>query len=231
MKFARPLAICAVGIVCSTPALKGQGVSQYRNFELGSDVAAVAALAGIDSSDAKTTHRRPALLQDLEWRPSRWIRGSTEPSTDPVEQLVFSFYDDQLYRIAVDYAAERTEGMTAADMTEAIAVVYGPPLAPTSRAAGRAGSKIAEPGVSVARWGDEEHAIVLYQTASYRVAFRLVVTDIRLDNLARQATAEALRLDDREAPQREVARQQKDREDGRAAAAKARAVNRAVFRP
>jgi hypothetical protein len=33
----------------------------------------------VAASEAKSIHLRPALLQDLEWRPSRWIAGSTSP--------------------------------------------------------------------------------------------------------------------------------------------------------
>jgi len=227
---ARTFAICAVGIVCSTNALIGQGVSHYRNFELGSTLASVAALANVTSSDAKTIHQRPAVLQDLEWRPSHWISGSTGPSTDAVEQALFSFYNDQLFQIVVDYRHDRTEGMTAADLTEAISAVYGTPLRRTSRPAGVASRVDIESGSPMARWGDSELAVVLYQTSSYG-AFRLVVTDTRLDDLARKAAAQAQRLDDQEAPQRDIARLQKERDDGRVAAAKARAANRSAFQP
>jgi len=72
---------------------------------------------------------------------------------------------------------------------------------------------------------------VLYQTSSYGAAYRLIVTDVGRDDLARKAGTQALRLDDQEAPQRELARQQKERDEGRAAGAKARAVNKGVFRP
>lgn len=231
MMHARTLAICALGIACSTHALAGEGLSRYRDFELGSSVASVSALAGIAPSAAKVIHQRPALLQDLEWRPSRWTPGSTAASTDPVEQLLFSFYDDQLFRVVVDYGHERTEGMTAADMIEGITAVYGAPLPKASRAAGGVSRLETESGAPLARWGDSEHAVVLYQTSSYGGAFRLVVTDTRLDALARKAVAQAQRLDDQEAPRREIARQQKERDDGRTAAAKARAANKSVFRP
>src|SRR4030095_3984129 len=118
MKLARILGVC-LGIVCSTYGLHAQDFAHYRDFELGSDVASVSPVAGVASSEAKTIHQRPAVLQDLEFRPSHWIAGSTAPSTDPVEQIVFGFYNDQLFRIVVDYGRERTEGMTAADMIEA----------------------------------------------------------------------------------------------------------------
>ena len=83
----------------------------------------------------------------------------------------------------------------------------------------------------VARWGDSEHRVVLYQTSSYGAAYRLIVADARLDAMARKAEAQAGRLDDQEAPVRELARQKKERDDAHVAAAKARAANKPVFRP
>ena len=227
---ARTLAICAFGIVFSAVGLEGQGLSQYRNFELGSDLASVATLAGVASSDAKTIHQRPAVLQDLEWRPARWNVGSTAASTDPVEQIVFSFYNDQLFRAVVDYAHDRTEGMTDADMIEANSATYGTPVKRI------AGTRVASPvevesGLAVARWGVDGRAVVLYRTSSYREVFRLIVTDPALDDLARKATTQAVRLDAQEAPNREITRLKKERDDGRAAAEKARVANKAVFRP
>jgi len=82
---ARAFGTGALGIVLLTYGIEAQSVAQYRNFVLGSDVATVAALTDVSASEAKTIHQRPALLQDLEWRPSRWIRGSMEASTDPVD--------------------------------------------------------------------------------------------------------------------------------------------------
>jgi hypothetical protein len=229
---ARTLAIVACGIVWLTRGVDGQSLSQYRNFALGSDLAAVSALAGVDPAEAKMIHQRPAVLQDLEWRPSRWPAGSTTSSVDPVEQIRFSFYNDQLFRVVVDYGHERTEGMTARDMIEGISSVYGAPLARSSRGAGRAASALeTESGSFVAHWGDSEHRVLLYQTSSYGTAYRLIVVDARLDDSARKAATQAARLDDQEAPAREVARQKKERNDALAAVAKARAANKAVFRP
>jgi hypothetical protein len=227
----RTFATCAVGLVLLTHGVDGQAVSQYRNFELGVNVAAVSALTGQATSDAKTIHQRPALLQDLEWRPSHWRASDTLPSTDPVQQIGFSFYNDRLFRIVVDYDRDRTEGMTDADMVEAISAVYGVSAA---RAAGpaRGASRVeTESGSPMARWGDAAHSVVLYRTSSYRGGFRLIVTDPALDDLARKATAQAVRLDDQEAPKREVARLKKEQDDGRAAAEKSRLANKKVFRP
>ena len=49
--------------------------------------------------------------------------------------------------------------------------------------------------------------------------------------LARTAAARAAVLDDREAPQREAAREKQEAEDLRAAQDKARSTNKAIFRP
>jgi hypothetical protein len=88
-----------------------------------------------------------------------------------------------------------------------------------------------ESGAPVARWGDREHAVVLYRTSPYREAFRLIVTDLAVADLDRKSAVEALRLDKQEAPRREIARQKKERDDARAAAEKARRANKGLFKP
>jgi len=229
MMYARMLAICTLGIVVgSTQTLEGQSLPQYRNFELRSNLASVSALAGVQSSSAKAIHQRPAVLQELEYRPSRWVSGSITASTDPVEQMLFSFYNDQLFRIVVGYGRSQTLGMTAADMIGAITAVYGTPLPRAARPALRIDTQSGSP---LARWGNSEHTVVLYQTSAYGAEYRLVVTDVGLDDLARKAESLAVQLDDQEAPAMEIARQKKEREDGRVAAEKARAANKEVFRP
>ena len=231
MKHARTLAVCLFGIVCSTHGLEAQDLSKYRNFELGTDLASVSTLSGVASSEAKTIHQRPAVLQALEYRPSRWIAGSTTDSTDPVDKILFSFYNDQLFRIVVDYGHDRTDGMTRADIIEAITAVYGPSVPKMLRAPVRVSQLESESGSPVARWGDSQHAVVLYETSLYATAFRLIVTEVRLEELARRADTQALRLDEQEAPHRENVRQQKERDDARTAAEKARLTNKRVFRP
>ena len=73
--------------------------------------------------------------------------------------------------------------------------------------------------------------MVLYRTSSYGDAFRLIMTVPALDDLARKAELRALRLDDQEAPRREIARQKKEKEDLRVATEKARTTNKASFKP
>jgi len=145
---------------------------------------------------------------------------------------VFSFYNDRLFRLVVDYDKERTEGMTDADMVAALSATYGVPLKRTGPVSPRVASRLeVESGAALARWGDAEQSVVLYRTSTYGTTFRLIATEPQLDDLARKAEAQAIRLDTQEAPGREIARQNKELEDGRAAKEKARVANKAAFRP
>jgi hypothetical protein len=225
------LTIVALGLVVSTQALQGQDRSRYRDFQLGSDLQSVSALAKVAASDATTVHQRPAVIQKLEWRLPYFMSGSTAPQNDPVREIVFSFYNDQLSKMVVDYDHDRTAGMTDADMIEAISTAYGSPLKPAVKKTRAVASQVEEESSTpVARWGDADYSVVLYRS-SYASGFRIIVTSPQLDALARTADAQAIRLDERGAPQREIARQKKEVEDTRVSQEKARIANKAAFRP
>jgi hypothetical protein len=171
------------------------------------------------------------LMQEMQWRPSYYMSGSTAPQNDPVQQIVFSFYNDQLFKLVINYDRQRTDGLTDADMIDALSTVYGPPLKPDAKKSRAAASQAEdEAGTSIARWGDTDYSVVLYRS-SYASEFRAIVMSPRLEALARLADAEAIKLDAREAPERENARQKKEADDSRAAQEKARIANKAAFRP
>jgi len=226
----RSVALSSLGFALCTQLLYGQSAPHYRNFQLGGDLASVSALAGVAVSEAKVIHERPAVIQDLEWRLPYSVSSAAALPADPVQQIVFSFYNDQLFRLVIDYDRNRTEGMTDADLIEAISSAYGSP-SKLPQKSGVQGSQLAqESGTRLARWGAAEYSVVLYRS-SYASGFRMVVTSVRLEALARSAEAEALRLDERDAPKREIARQKKEAEATRAAQEKARLSNKAGFRP
>jgi hypothetical protein len=112
-----------LGLVLCGTASSAQDLGRYREFELGSDVAGVSTVTGTATSDLKVIHQRPALIQELTWRPRHGARRPAAPDTESVEQVVFGFYDDQLFRVTVDYDREQTEGLIDADMVEAISAV------------------------------------------------------------------------------------------------------------
>jgi hypothetical protein len=232
----RTLAI-AVGLMLFTPPLQAQDRARYRDFQLGSDLPSVSALAKVAPSEARTIHQRPAVIQKLEWRVPYFVSGSSVRQSDPVQQIVFSFYNNQLFNIVVDYDRERTAGMTDGDVIDGISLAYGPTLIPALTKTRAVASPVEEEsGTPIARWGDVDYTVVLYRSSDlYRSLsaprFRVVVSSPRLEALARAADVEALRLDQREAPQRELAREKKEAEDARVSQEKARVANKAAFRP
>ena len=221
----------ASALVLSTGTLQSQDRSRYRDFQLGGGLSSISALSGVAASEARTIHLRPALMQELQWQRPYSSSQTTSAGTEAVKQIVFSFYNDQLSRMVVDYDYDRTAGMTDADMIDAISVEYGPRLTPGVKVSRVEPSRVEEEsGTPVARWGDADYSVVLFRS-SYRDGLRIIVSSPRLEALARTADAEAVRLDEREAPERELARQKKETEDARASEEKARLANKPAFRP
>ena len=235
----RALAVAAIGFVFATHSLQGQGRARYRDFQLGGDLPSISALTGVAVSQVKTIHQRPAIMQELQWGRPYSLSGTTQEQTEPVKQILFSFYNDQLSRMVVDYDPERTEGLTDVDLIDAITLEYGAPSKPgsTSPKPGSTTGRLVrsqiedESGTPLARWAGADYSVVLYRYRSYASSYRLIVASPRLEALARAADLQAIRLDDREAPQRETARQKKETDDLRVSQAKARVANKATFRP
>ena len=223
------IALSTCLFIMAAQSVDAQEGVRYRDFALGSDVATVAKLAGAPLSDVKLVHERPAVMQELEWRP-RYVSGDMTRQTDPVKLMVFRFYEGQLVSVTVDYDRYKTEGMSDADMIDAITSAYGPvsKVLPAPNRISLLSYGVADEPVAI--WQDTESSVTLLRVA-YPASFKLVVTSTRLDNLARTASTEAVRLDAKEAPQREAARQQKESDEALAALKKAKTENKAVFRP
>jgi len=226
----RTLVIVALGFTLSSSAVHGQERPRYRDFQLGGNLPSISALTGVAASEAKTVHQRPAVMQELQWQRPYSPSSATTADADPVKQITFSFYNDQLSRMVVDYDRDRTVGMTDADLIEGISTVYGPPLKAAARTPRLVSHIEEESGTPVARWGDAEYSVVLYRS-SYASGFRMIVASPRLEALARTAEVQAVRLDEQEAPRRELERQKKEAADTRTSQEKARLVNKAAFRP
>jgi hypothetical protein len=200
-------------------------LSRYRTFELGSDLAAVVRQAAADPSQAKVIHSRPALIQELSWRPQPLGASS---QTESVQEVLFSFYDGKLFRIRVDYDRYQTEGLTIDDFVDAISATYGPatrPTAPDKVAPGNYGDQ----EEIVAQWQDSQYRFDLIRL-SYGPTFRLAGVMKKLDGSAQAAIVEAKRLDDQEAPQRDAARIASEEKAAKTKLEQARLVNKARFR-
>lgn len=224
---ARILAMSIAWVVMSSSVLSAQDLSRYREFQLGMSLVAVAQQAGL-TSEARVLHQRPGLIQELMWLPPL---GSSRQG-DSARKVLFNGYNGQLFRIVVSYDRDRTEGLTAEDMVEALSAKYGLATQPASEIR----PSLSWGGVSndsdkiLAAWEDSQYSVNLFRSSSPST-FGLVVFSRQLDALARAATVEAIRLDAEEAPQREIERRQKQTEESRVRQEKARGVNKATFQP
>jgi hypothetical protein len=174
-----------------------------------------------------TVHQRPALIQELEWQPR--YGALVEPlKGDPVKEGMLSFLDGNLYRIVVTYDRYKIEGLTADDMIAAISATYGVASKPAGDIAYH--TYYGDTAPVLARWEDAGYSYNLVRTGDH-TSFALVLYSKKLDVLAEAATAEAVRLDAQEAPQREIDKQKKQEADDQQILDKARLANKPNFRP
>src|SRR6478672_1021150 len=226
MTIPRALAIASV-VVLGTHSVEAQDLSRYRAYRLESTVAAVVTISGARDSDVKSLHERPARIQQLEWQPPYVVRGSE--GADPVQGIIFRFYNGALYQLVVTYDRERMEGLTNDDVIASVSAAYGiPPLRPVG-ARSVAATDMGEDTTVVARWEDQS-ALLTLTRSSYRPQYQLTLTSKTLNGPARAAIKEAGRLDTKEAPQRALDQRTKTAADARVASEKARLTNKAAFR-
>lgn len=213
-------------LLFTVASLAADDLSKYRDFQLGADLPTVAKLMGASPSQAKVIHSRPALVQDLEWRPQSL---GSSPKAESAQEVVFSFYNGTLFRISVKYDRYETEGLATEDFVEAISAMYGPPVKlPTPVKPAK--ESYGDQEEAVARWEDPQYRFDLLR-GSYGPTYTLVGNLKSLEVPVQAANVEATRLDDLEAPQREAARAAKEQDAKAATLEKARVINKAKFRP
>ena len=113
--------------------------------------------------------------------------------------------------INVYYDPDRIAGLKAEDIVEAVSAKYGTAARPDAEIILSAthhftdGEKIISNRSEkvIARWEDLQYSFNLFQFSS-ETTFGLVVYSKPLDDLARAAIVESVRLDKQEAPQREI---------------------------
>lgn len=214
-------------VTMGTPEIWGADLNKYRQFHLGSTLESVTKQIGATTTDIKTVHTRPALIQELTWRPP--YRSSSQATQDPVDQVLFSFSDRKLFQIVVVYNRTSTEGLTAEDVIERVSVDYGVPqrpkdvdmIFPTT---------FKESAKVLARWEDSR-AAVNFVRSSYQSTLGLILVSKELEPSAREASAEAVRLDESEAPQREAEVERRKAEETRLKDEQSRRANKPAFRP
>ena len=230
MIIARTIEFLTLGALLLAPLMHAQDLSGYREFRLGSDLRFIANQTGMVISDAKTIHLRPALIQELEWHPGRQV-GPASKEPDSVSEIRFSFYNGDLFEILVRYDRDKTEGLTDADLIAAISARYGLATRPTRKNITFSSSSVYNDKERIiACWEDTQYSFNLYRS-SFQPTFGMVVFSKKLDGLARAAIANAIRLDEQEAPQREIERKSVEDRESRLTLEKARLLNKAAFRP
>ncbi len=219
---------CLSLIVLGVSTASAADLDVYREFKLGATTADVLTLARLPVSNIRTLHERPALLQELTWRPSSSF-GRDMSDFDSVRGLTFSFMNDELFKIVIEYDTNRTEGLTREDLITSLSVPYGPRSRLATQSRMPANQQL-DAAVVVAQWRDDRTLVALLES-DYRGGFSLVITRLAAESKAREALASAVALDNREAPAREAARVKDAAAAAKAAADKTRTTNKSTFEP
>lgn len=217
MKTIRVSSFCLAVLLLTAPMLRAQKFSKYRSFSLGTNLATVLRNTDQKLADVKVIHTRPALIQELTWWPA-----SLPLRPDAVEQMLFSFYNGELYKMSVTYDQRSTEGLTNEDMVKSIAAKYGPATY-VALAIDFTANERQQP---VASWEDSQYSFNLVRS-SFTGGFQLVIYSKKVNAEAELALAEAVKLDKQEAPQREAERLKKETD----ALEVTRQKNQKSFRP
>jgi hypothetical protein len=228
MVSSRTFFVSVLCFVFSSSVGIAQDLSQYRDFQFGMKLDAVAKQIQMKPADAKTRYDRPALIQTLEWNQVGYSDSAAKNAS--VRSIRFDFYNGELSKMVVTYNPVETNGLTAEDLIEAISTRYGPATTPGDSVSVSDSTTYEDQEKVLARWDNEQYSYNLYRS-SYGSTFGLVAFSKMLDLMARNASREADRLDKLEAPAKELAQQKKRDEDTRAAQEAARSINRPKFHP
>ncbi len=224
MKTIRSSILCFIALFLTAPLLRAQDLSKYRHFTLGMSLTRVLERTDQKMADVKPIHGRPAVVQELNWWPPN-VPGNSFQS-DSVEQILFSFYNGELYKIYVTYDQNSTEGLTAEDMVKSISAKYGPPTYVALAIDSATNDRYDVTQKPVASWADAQYSFNLVRS-SFSDHLGLIIYSKRVNTEAELAIVEAVKLDAQEGPQREAERQKKQTDDLEAA----RQKNRKIFHP
>ena len=210
-------------LVSSVPPV----LSHYRDVTLGDSVDDVVDRLHLVASDVKVLHQRPSLVQELTWRPHRFVSGTTM-TPDALAEMVLTFHIDRLVRIVATYDRERTQGLTDADLHESLSDVYGVPLlrsTPTQRP-----DRSLPHRETVDRWEDATTVLLLWRE-DYPGRVGLTITSINEDRALQEAITHGGRLDAQDAPKRALDEQAAKASANKARDEKIRLENKARFKP
>ena len=201
-------------------------LSHYRNVNLGDTVATVVERLQLSSADVKVLYEEPSLVQEVAWRPHRFVSG-TVIVADPLAEMALTFSANRLARIVVTYDREKTQGLTDADLLELLTHTYGPPLLQSTTPQPLTATT---PRRLIATWADADTRLQLWREEYPRLV-GLTITATAADAELENAFVEGARLAALGAPARE-----REKQAAAAAAIKerehqVRLENKAKFKP
>lgn len=207
----RRVVVCLVIVLLSAPLIHGQDLSKYSIFSFGMSLADLSTWIDQKPTEANLIHQRPAVIQELTWWPPL---ASGPRRAEPVRQILFSFYNGELYRILVTYDRYVTEGLPVEDIVRTMSAKYGTATKPTAEI-NFPTNETGEYGTTekvIVRWEDSRYSFNLFRS-SLSNTFGLVMFSKRLEAQAEAAIAKSLQLEGQKDPQKEVARVKKEADD------------------
>src|SRR6202521_3103463 len=210
MKILRIVIVALAIILLSAPVMHAQDLSKYRSFSFGMSMASVSKLVDRQPAEPKVIHQRPGLIEESTWYPPQPF-DSSRPA-EPVEKILFSYYNGELYRMLATYDRSAIKGLTDEDMIRVVSAKYGVAARPVAdvnfplNPSYRANEKV------IARWEDSKYSFNLFRSSTSD-SFALVMFAKEPDAQAGISIAESVRLEQLGAPQREAARVKKEADD------------------
>ena len=213
-------ALMAVQVVSASPVY-----SRYRGVSMGDSVSVVVASLHMTASDVAIVHARPAMIQQLTWRPNQHFVSKAGPP-EALAEMVLTFHLGRLARVVATYDRDRTEGLTNADLHASFTTIYGTSMLVPTPSGIRSSS---EPEI-IGQWGDGETLVVLLREG-YPRRIKVTVSSVAADRLLQDAFASGVRLDTTEAPTRDMVRRLSDELTQRRRDEQSRLDNKSAFKP
>jgi hypothetical protein len=209
MKLTRNVVICLAAVLLSVPLMHAQDLSKYRQFSLGANLVGISKQIDQRPGDATLIQQRPATIQQMEWWPVplNLLKGS-----EPVQKVIFSFYNHTLYKIEAVYDNEATAGLTAADMIGALSPSYGSATQAVPDTGSRPATSYGAAEPPLAEWADGQNSVTLSRD-SFLDTFHLTVLTTQVNAQAEASLIEAAKQERADAPQTEIARGKKAADD------------------
>jgi hypothetical protein len=192
---------------------------------IGDSVSVVVASLQMAPSDVAIVHARPAMIQQLTWRPNQFFASKAGPP-EALAEMVLTFHLGRLARVVATYNRDRTEGLTNADLHDSFTTIYGASmLVPTQPGVRSSG----DPEI-IGQWGDGETLVVLLRETFPR-RITVTVSSVAAGHLLRDSLASGARLDTIEAPTRDMVRRASEEQTKRTRDEQSRLDNKSAFKP